>query len=128
MKKLVAISFVSAYLLSSSHIKELLKVSFMIEHYGEHKKQNPSISFAGFLVWHYLNNTSQQPDYKKDLQLPFKNLRHWPGSQQTIVAPEDPLVFTIPYVKNASYKYRINNEHLAHTKYCPEIFEPPRAT
>lgn len=47
-------------------------MSDFIEHYQEHKLQNPKITLSHFIVLHYLSGTKKDKDYQEDMKLPFK--------------------------------------------------------
>ncbi|MDE3183038.1 MAG: hypothetical protein KGM16_06425 [Bacteroidota bacterium] len=72
MKKIVSIFFLAIYLFSTTQLSELLKLPLLIEHYEEHKEENKSLSFLGFLEMHYAQNIKPDADYDKDMKLPFK--------------------------------------------------------
>lgn len=44
----------------------------MLEHYGEHKRQNAGITFLDFIFMHYIGDDGVADDDNKDMQLPFK--------------------------------------------------------
>jgi hypothetical protein len=64
------------YLLSTTQLIELLKVPVLVEHYQEHKKENPAITLLGFLDLHYMHGCPRDNDYDRDMQLPFKVPTH----------------------------------------------------
>ena len=72
MKKIISIFFISLYLISFTGAKEILKISDFIEHYHEHKLENPKITLSNFIVIHYLSGTKKDKDYQEDMKLPFK--------------------------------------------------------
>ncbi|MCG2612055.1 hypothetical protein LZZ90_11100 [Flavobacterium sp. SM15] len=76
MKKSVAIALLSLYLLGTTQLRELLKIPVLIEHFTEHRKQNPIINFWDFLCEHYADYNHSDKDYDRDMQLPFKTLTH----------------------------------------------------
>lgn len=70
LKKFIAISLLSIYLVSTTELHQLLKLPILIEHFKEHKAQNNSLSFLDFLSLHY----NQEFDHDKtDNKLPFKS-------------------------------------------------------
>lgn len=75
MKKVLAIFFLSTYLISTTELGQLLKFPMLVEHYFEHKEKNPQISVMEFLVLHYegnhLENHPHDDDYDQDQKLPF---------------------------------------------------------
>ena len=75
MKKLLAIFFLSVYLISTTELSQLLKCPILVEHYFSHKEKSPEFSVIDFLVLHYLGNHLEDhprdEDYEQDLMLPF---------------------------------------------------------
>lgn len=74
LKKAFAILFVSIYLLYTTQISQLLKLPLLVEHYFEHKRIDQCITFFEFMQMHYLMDESKNPDYARDMQLPFKTI------------------------------------------------------
>lgn len=44
----------------------------LVEHYQAHKRSDKNLTLIGFFYEHYINNNASDPDYKADMQLPFK--------------------------------------------------------
>ncbi len=70
VKKLISILLLSLYLVSTTELYQFLKVPVLIEHYMEHKEQNPKLTIGSFFKIHY-DNPVKDSDYTKDQQLPF---------------------------------------------------------
>ncbi len=45
----------------------------MVEHYVEHKEQNPALTILEFLCIHYQGPDVYDADYDKDMKFPFKS-------------------------------------------------------
>lgn len=75
MNKMLAISFLTIYLVSTTELSQLLKFPVLVEHYFEHKEINPDLSVIDFLELHYkgnhLENHPHNDDYEQDKKLPF---------------------------------------------------------
>ena len=75
MRRVLAILFLSVYLISTTELGQLLKSPMLAEHYSEHKEKNPQINVMEFLALHYegnhLENHPHDEDYEHDQQLPF---------------------------------------------------------
>ena len=67
------ISLLFVYLYSTTEFNQLLKLSFLVEHFIEHKEENQSLSFLDFLKMHYLLDSTKHADKEKDMKLPFKS-------------------------------------------------------
>lgn len=72
---MLAIFFLSAYLISTTELSQLLKFPVLVEHYFQHKEKDPEMSVMSFLSLHYdgrhLDNHPHDDDYEKDQKLPF---------------------------------------------------------
>ena len=53
---------------------QLIKLPLLVEHYYEHKRIDKHITFLEFIQMHYLMDGSNNPDYARDMQLPFKTV------------------------------------------------------
>lgn len=75
MRRVLAISLLSVYLVSTTELGQLLKLPVLIEHYFEHREKNPALTVMQFLKFHYegnhLENHPRDDDYEHDRQLPF---------------------------------------------------------
>lgn len=58
---------------SATELNQLLKTPILIQHFITHKKENPKLSFVGFLEMHYFNGNPHDKDYNQDMRLPFKS-------------------------------------------------------
>ncbi len=74
LKKAIPIFFLAIFLLSTTQLRELLKLPLLYEHFQEHSQLNKNISIASFLKIHYAEPTTKDADYEKDMKLPFKSL------------------------------------------------------
>ena len=50
----------------------MIKVPVLFFHYLEHLREDPNITFSGFLDMHYMHGIVYDEDYARDMQLPFK--------------------------------------------------------
>lgn len=77
MKGFLAISLASILmvqiLLPGMDVGELTKLPDLLQHYKEHKVENPSISFLAFLKLHYTNPNHHEQDHERHHELPFTN-------------------------------------------------------
>ena len=60
------------YLATGTEFRQLFKVNSFIEHYHEHKAEDPTLSMLEFLDIHYGHGNVLDDDYEKDMKLPFK--------------------------------------------------------
>jgi hypothetical protein len=80
MKALVTLLFVQILALKAfipaMDTFELVKLPTLIEHFNEHQKENPDLSFWEYLVLHYENPIHHSEDHQKHSNLPFGNHHH----------------------------------------------------
>ncbi len=70
MKKMISILLLCLYLVSTSELYQLLKIPILIEHYIDHKEQNPGMTVNSFFRMHY-EHPVKDSDYQTDQKLPF---------------------------------------------------------
>lgn len=88
MKNYISILFITIYLFSTFQMNEFLKLPLLVEHFNEHKQENPKLSLWNFIMDHYSHGEVFDADYEKDMKLPFKS--HHSGcfcSVVTFLAP-----------------------------------------
>jgi len=126
LKKIVAISLLSVYLLSTTELYQLLKLPLLVHHYVEHKQENKDLSLWGFLSMHYAHGIVKDSDYDKDMKLPFKT--HDGCTNSTIS------VFTAHHFSSGISKPVINEaksfpvylEEFAASSFLSNIWQPPK--
>jgi hypothetical protein len=128
MKRTLALVFLSLYLFSTTEFHELLKLPDMVEHYSEHKKENPSISLWQFLSIHYAHGDVQDKDHEKDMKLPFKTHDNCGSSNFITLLPEHQFCFEkttcIFVIKNPHYYYA----GFSNTPALNSIWQPPKVS
>ena len=72
MKRIIALTFLSLYLISTTELHQLLKLPALVEHFSEHQQKDKTITLWKFLCIHYANGNKKDADYEKDSKLPFK--------------------------------------------------------
>jgi hypothetical protein len=127
VKKAVAIFFMSIYMLSFSELHQFLRMPVLIQHFIEHRHQDPSISLLSFLNLHYIHQYVKDEDYQRDKQLPF---RHTDCCvTYTTICCECPVNSTIEMPERT---VETKNEYILHDEdnlsllAIADIFQPPR--
>ncbi|MDY3318419.1 hypothetical protein PG637_03255 [Riemerella anatipestifer] len=72
-RKSIIYGFIICYLISFSEVREVFKLPILLEHFIEHRNDNPKMSFGQFITLHYLSGDVHDDDYEKDMKLPFKS-------------------------------------------------------
>lgn len=125
MKKIIVLLFLSSYLLSTTHLSELLKFNVLIEHYNEHKTKDNTLTIIEFLCVHYAKGDVKDADYSKDMKLPFKTLNPCNHSSITICIPIPEFQFLViqaTHYKIPGYSYAF----LFTSKFHSVIWQPPK--
>jgi hypothetical protein len=73
VKRLAGILIISVYMLSFAEVHNLLQIPILVQHFKEHKKEDPSINFWAFIKLHYEGPIVVDDDYDRDRQLPFQS-------------------------------------------------------
>lgn len=72
MKKILAIFFLSIYLLATTEAGQVFKLPVIFQHYQEHKHLDKDLTILEFIDIHYMHGSPRDADYDRDMQLPFK--------------------------------------------------------
>lgn len=129
MKKMFAIFFLSAYLISTTEIYQLLKFPVLVAHYIEHKEKNPGMSVLDFLALHYEGNHQENhphdDDYDQDQKLPF--ITHTDVLSLCFVY-ESPFSFDIKvkFPVNRESKVLPFDDTFLDKNFFSSIWQPPR--
>lgn len=127
MKKVTAILFFALFMISATHINELLKLPEFISHYIEHKNADAHLDFWKFLAIHYMQEDIKDADYAKDMKLPFKTLIS--NSNATSLYTPCTEFYSIKEPSTYFTKPQLTT-HLAlySSIFAPTIWQPPKKT
>jgi hypothetical protein len=73
LRQFIAIFLLSLQLFTGTELCQLFKAPILFQHYHEHKGSDNSLTFFSFLREHYFDSNEREPDYARDMQLPFKS-------------------------------------------------------
>jgi hypothetical protein len=113
-------------MLSTTQFSEVLKLPILIQHFIEHKHENSSITFLGFLEMHYAHGNIQDADYDKDMKLPFKTIVNSSiestvfCSPIPVFTPNSVVYFTSNHQQYFYYSFTYSSAFLN------SIWQPPR--
>lgn len=124
MNKIVLIFFSLLLLNSTTEMHQLWKLPLLAQHYKEHNKIDPNLSFFEFLKIHYSNPTGHKDnDDSKDRELPFKSTGTISHTDITDITKK-----TTSASQSIKYDVVANTFHpegiLCHKAFS--IFHPPR--
>lgn len=111
------------FLISTTEFGQLLKFPLLVEHYVEHKDQNPTLSIWGFLQIHYDNNHKEDGD-PIDEKLPF--VSH--TSIVQLVATTPPTILKIDKIKIPTNNTKVESIHdsIFESSFLSSIWQPPK--
>lgn len=116
----------TAFLLSTTELHQLLKLPVVFEHLAEHRKENKSISFLQFLDMHYMHGSPRDKDYSEDMKLPFKTADNCASMVSPVVIPGVTHVFESLVVSIPEKKNHIPKGELIPSSYLSCVWQPPR--
>ncbi len=125
MKRGIAFIFMLTFMLSHTELYQLFKIPVLFEHFNEHKKEDPTITFMQFIKLHY-DKIVIDEDYQRDQQLPFRNSEF--AAVITIVTDIPPQVIKLEQEEFRALPrkfYPSVNANYTHS-FSNIIFQPPR--
>lgn len=126
LKKIVAISLLSVYLLSTTELYQLLKLPSLVHHFVEHKQENKDLTLWGFLYIHYAHDIAKDSDYDKDMKLPFKTHDGCTNSTISAFTAHNFSTEISKPVINESKIFPIYLEEFAAYSFLSKIWQPPK--
>ena len=86
----------SAFVLTATPARELLKLPALLEHFSEHRQEKPDMSWMAFIILHYFSGSPRDTDYERDMQLPFKTVEFSPVTIAITHPAPEPFALDIP--------------------------------
>jgi len=124
MKRWFSVILLSLYLCSTTELYQFLKIPILIEHYIEHKSENPEMTIFAFLKMHY-DHPVKDADWQTDQKLPF--VTHYEHS--IIVFTINP-PFNLEFIENEililSPKISSYNDAILDWSMIDSIWQPPK--
>lgn len=125
MKRILSISFLVLYLLTTTEFYQLFKLNSFVEHFQEHKAKNGTISVLEFLNIHYGHANVNDEDHDQDMKLPFKSCSNDFSSIQMITHTIEHFVPLSCFAYYTSKTY-VSTESFLIPSYLSAIWQPPR--
>lgn len=125
LRRLFSIFALLLMLATNSELYQLVKLPVLLEHYREHR-EGDGLNFWGFLQQHYFSGEQRQPDYERDMQLPFKTPHFISSISLLLAVPEQPIIGILPAPHTTEGGTSRYSEWLPAT-FLQDIFQPPRA-
>ena len=123
MKRRVAILFALIFLVTTTEFGQLLKFPILVEHFVEHKAENPNLSLWSYFQIHYSQQYKEE-GHPTDDNLPFANYTN----VIHILATTPPTILKINKVKiNTSFtKIHAFDDFVIDSAYLSSIWQPPK--
>ncbi|MEP6627280.1 MAG: hypothetical protein ABJA32_04815 [Ginsengibacter sp.] len=124
MRRFSAILFLSIMLFTQTELHQILKFPVFVQHYFEHKAEDPTITLYQFTVLHYFSGNPVDDDYARDMQLPFKT-NDCLQAMTSIVIP-DQIIFSEQQAAPLTKPFPATHNNWIHSNYIVDIFRPPQ--
>jgi hypothetical protein len=127
LKKAISILLLTAFLISTTELYQILKLPLLIEHFSEHKQMNEGTTLWVFLKIHYSNNDVTYGDYDKDMRLPFKS---HDGCVNTVSPTSAPTLYSYKVIKPVESEintFKVQYKIFFTSSYLSNIWQPPKS-
>lgn len=126
MRKWAVICLVFVYTFGTTDAYQLLKLPIMLQHFVEHRKEDPKISFTVFLRMHYADKMVVDDDFSRDMQLPFKTAEACCVATP-VSMPAQWVSIEVPHPIVLQQEFFLFDEPVDYSLIHGDIFQPPRA-
>jgi len=127
LKKLIAILFLTIYVVSATELHELFKLPNLLEHFIEHQSEDKSTTLINFLVMHYTSADDGDGDKTKDMQLPFKSNHNGENIANTGFNSFHNIQLAIKSTPIESKNYNTYSTEFIGSAYLSSIWQPPKS-
>lgn len=106
---------------------QLLKLPKFVQHFVQHRHENPSLSLADFIQIHYQDQLVIDADFQQDMQLPFKthNSDCCVAMSIATVVPA-PIEVKMQAPEQTIFTHILFNDDVPSFLPAPSIFQPPK--
>ena len=73
MRPLIAMLLIGSVLFGQTELHQLARMPQLVEHFLEHKAEQPGTTLFGFIALHYFSGDVQDEDFAADEELPFRS-------------------------------------------------------
>ena len=127
LKKLIAILFLSIYVVSATELHELFKLPNLVAHFKEHQSEDKTTTLIDFLVQHYTSSDDGDGDKTKDMQLPFKSNHDGGNITNTGFISFNNVQLAIKSAPIESEIYNTYSSDFISSAYLSSIWQPPKS-
>jgi hypothetical protein len=126
MKRIIALTFLTFFLISLTEVQQLLKLPVLVEHFSEHHKKDTKITLWKFLCMHYSSENINDGDFEKDSKLPFKTIDTNSSSNQVIILNELKFCFNTILINSDKKKLIKYYPRFSNSTFSNYIWQPPK--
>ena len=126
MKRIIALTFLSLYLISTTELHQLLKLPALVEHFSEHQQKDKTMTLWKFLCIHYANGNKKDADYEKDSKLPFKTIDNCNSFNHITLLPEQKFCFNTILISTENKVIHKYYPSFSISNYLKSIWQPPK--
>ncbi|OYW20175.1 MAG: hypothetical protein B7Z54_01845 [Sphingobacteriales bacterium 12-47-4] len=125
MRKGTAAILLTVFMLSHTELHQLVKIPVLLDHFREHKLEDPGLGFYAFLRMHY-EKIVIDDDYQRDQQLPFRDVDC--GIVNATATDIPPQLIRIERQSLSEYAIQFHPKRIiSYTHlHLADIFQPPR--
>ena len=127
LKRIIAIFFLSIYLISVTELNQLVKFPVLVEHFIEHKEKNHKLSLVDFLDMHYSQQHEKDADYDRDMQLPFKSHDEFSATFLSAFLHNPSIELANKTASTSSCEYSEYSDAFLGRTYLASIWQPPKS-
>ena len=124
---MAAILLLCLYVFGATDAYQLLKLPKFVQHYVEHRHENPNLSLADFIQIHYQDQLVIDADFQQDMQLPFKthNSDCCVAMSIATIVPA-PIEVKINAPEQVTVVHILFNDDVPLLHAAPSVFQPPK--
>lgn len=124
MRKILVTALIGIHLIGNTELSQVFKLPNLVQHYFEHCRISPGLSFSEFLLMHYGGDDGTAADDDFDSQLPCHNTQ-----TNTLALIFSPMVAEVPSIRHitpVSREYNSRLETGTSAEHVLLILQPPR--
>jgi hypothetical protein len=124
MRKILVTALIGIHLIGNTELAQVFKLPNLVQHYFEHSRINPGLSFSEFMLMHYGGDDGTAADDDFDSQLPCHNTQ-----STTLALIFSPMVAEIPSLREINTVTTEFNSRLitgTSAEHVLLVLQPPR--
>lgn len=127
MRKFAVSIFIGLYLLANTELHELVKLGFFVQHYAQHRTENPDLGLIDFIIIHYFSGNIMDDDYDQDMRLPFKTPDYFGLAAPSHTLPQPIFLPLMPPGVSELSVLLIYDQSKLPSSHLSDIWQPPKA-